>query len=35
LNEGDIVFCAQIKLRDKSKSSSSPFAPARGGGKQR
>jgi macrolide-specific efflux system membrane fusion protein len=35
LNEGDIVFCAQIKPRDKSKSGSSPFSPARGGGKKR
>jgi macrolide-specific efflux system membrane fusion protein len=35
LNEGDIVFCAQIKLRDKNKSGSSPFAPVRGGGKKR
>jgi len=35
LNEGDIVFSAQIKPRDKNKSSSSPFAPGRGGGKKR
>ncbi len=35
LNEGDTVFSAQIKPRDKSKSGSSPFAPARGGGKKR
>ena len=35
LNEGDTVFSAQIKPRDKSKSGSSPFAPTRGGGKKR
>jgi len=35
LNEGDTVFSAQIKPRDKSTSGSSPFAPARGGGKKR
>jgi macrolide-specific efflux system membrane fusion protein len=35
LNEGDTVFSAQIKPRDKNKSGSSPFAPARGGGKKR
>jgi macrolide-specific efflux system membrane fusion protein len=35
LNEGDTVFSAQIKPRDKSKSGSNPFAPARGGGKKR
>ena len=35
LNEGDTVFSAQIKPRDKSKSASSPFAPARGGGGKR
>ena len=34
LNEGDIVFSAQIKPRDKSKSGSSPFSPARGGKKR-